>query len=221
MRKILAGTLLVVAFVGTGCGGGSGDGLFSDSISAAKAASAFHMSGHVTGSGERIGLDMTVVKGKGATGSMTVNGEKVDLLIVGTDTYMKAGAGFWKKVGGKSGSDAAQMFEGRWIKFKSADPQFKALARIASVSIFDKLPDSGYTDVGTFRSTTYKQKVTALDVSNGRLFVAATGTPYPVALVQTGSSGTTASGTISFDNWNKSVTLTPPRGAIDLSNSGG
>lgn len=213
MRSLLGGMLLVVAFAVSGCGGGSGDGLFSDSIAAAKAASAFHMSGRVTDNEQRIGLDMMVVKGKGATGSMTVEGEKVGLLIEGSYSYMKAGSGFWRKVGGKSGGVAAQLFAGKWIKLKTTDPQFGPLAGIASKSVFDTLPSSGYTDVGTFTSTTYKERVTALDVSNGRLFVAATGTPYPVALVETQPQ----SGSITFDRWNKPVVLTAPAGAIDVS----
>jgi hypothetical protein len=214
--RFLAGTLLVVVFAVAGCGGASGDGPFHDSVSAADAASAFHMVGQVTSGGQPIGVDMTVVKGKGSTGSLTINGEKVDLRIVGSYSYMKAGSGFWKRVGGKAGGAAAQLFAGKWIKFKSTDPQFGPLAGIASESVFDKLPSEGYGDAGT---TTYKgRSVKDLEASNGHVYVAATGTPYPVALVETQSD---SKGTITFDRWNKPVVLTAPPGAIDVSKLGG
>jgi len=51
----------------------------------------------------------------------------------------------------------------------------------------------------------------------GTLYVAASGTPYPVALVKSGNSA----GSIEFSNWNQSVTLTAPKGALDLSQFGG
>jgi hypothetical protein len=61
--------------------------------------------------------------------------------------------------------------------------------------------------------TTYKgQPVIELkDSKGGSLFVAATGTPYPVAIVGDG----THKGTVVFSGWNQPVTLTAPAGAID------
>ena len=112
MRKALAGTLLVVAFAVAGCGGGSspsgsgGNGeasksaqqVLTDAVAAAKGASSFRMSGQVATGGQQIGLDLTVVKGKGAMGSMTLKGQKVDLVVIGSDGYMKADAAFCSDV---------------------------------------------------------------------------------------------------------------------------
>ena len=47
--------------------------------------------------------------------------------------------------------------------------------------------------------------------------VTATGKPYPVALVG-GTKG--QSGTITFGDWNKSVSLSAPKDAIDISQLG-
>jgi hypothetical protein len=46
----------------------------------------------------------------------------------------------------------------------------------------------------------------------GTLSVATSGQPYPVQIAKGGASG----GTISFDQWNASVPLTAPAGAVDL-----
>ena len=56
------------------------------------------------------------------------------------------------------------------------------------------------------------------DTSDGsKLYVAATGKPYPVAIV----GGKNQSGTIAFDDWNKSVSLSAPSDAIDIGQFGG
>ena len=70
-------------------------------------------------------------------------------------------------------------------------------------------------------ATTYRgQKVVAIqDTSdNSKLYVAASGTPYPVALV--GGRGR-QSGAITFGDWSDPVSLSAPKGAIDLSALGG
>jgi uncharacterized protein involved in outer membrane biogenesis len=69
--------------------------------------------------------------------------------------------------------------------------------------------------------TTYKgaEVVAIRDTSdNSKLYVAATGKPYPVALI---GGKKDQSGTITFDDWNKSVSLSAPSSAIDISKFGG
>jgi hypothetical protein len=53
---------------------------------------------------------------------------------------------------------------------------------------------------------------------NSKLYVAATGKPYPVAIVG-GKKG--QSGAITFDDWNKSVSLSAPSNAVDIGKFGG
>ena len=58
------------------------------------------------------------------------------------------------------------------------------------------------------------QKVVAVtDVSQGgTLYVATVGTPFPIEIAKDGGSG----GRITFDRWNKPVTLTAPANAINI-----
>ncbi len=51
------------------------------------------------------------------------------------------------------------------------------------------------------------------DLEQGTLYIATTGPAYPVAIVKEG----TDSGKITFDEWNKPVTLTAPSNSVDLS----
>ena len=64
--------------------------------------------------------------------------------------------------------------------------------------------------------TTYKgAKVVAIrDTSDGsKLYVAATGRPYPVAIV---AGGKGKSGAVTFGDWNKSVSLSAPSNAVAI-----
>jgi len=236
VRYFVAAAIVAAALAVAGCGGGSspaasagGNGeaaksaqqIFADTVRAAKGASSFHMSGQISTGGQQIALDLSIAKGKGAQGSITLKGQKVDLIVVGKDAYMKAGPAFWTQFGGSAGSTIAQMLAGKWVKFPAANPQFAGFSAFTSSSLFDKLSSSHGT-LSKKGATTYQgQSVVAiLDSSKtgGTLYVAGTGTPYPVAIKGTGSS---TQGAISFDKWGQPVSLTAPSGALDFSSLGG
>jgi len=235
MRALLAGIVLAVVLVAAGCGGsssntttnGSGNGngeaaksaqqVLKDAVKAADSASSLRMGGNVSSNGQQIGIDLSVSKGKGATGSLTLGGQKVELVVVGSNGYMKAGAAFWTQFAGSAGGTIAQMLQSKWLKFPMNNAQFQPIVAFSSPkAIFDSLQsgaDSGLKNKGT---TTYKgQSVVALDdgAKNGTLYVSATGAPYPVALVKTGSGG----GTITFSDWSQPVSLTAPTDVLDFS----
>ena len=50
------------------------------------------------------------------------------------------------------------------------------------------------------------------DTSHGTLYVAATGTPYPVEIVNTGAHA----GVVRFDQWNRAITLHAPANPVRL-----
>jgi hypothetical protein len=236
VRSSLAGIVLVLALVVAGCGGGSssnttttnssGDNgmaskpagqVLAASVKAADSASSLHMSGNVSAGTRPIGIDLSIAKDNGATGSMTINGHKVDLVIVGKNGYMKGDGSFWTQFGGAAGATIAQLLQGRWLKFPVDNAQFQPIIAFSSAkALFDKVKSGADMHLQNKGMTTYKgQSVVALDdgTKNGTFYVAATGTPYPVALVKTGSGG----GTISFSAWNEPVSLTAPTDVLDFS----
>ncbi|MDX6481765.1 MAG: hypothetical protein QOG85_2275 [Gaiellaceae bacterium] len=236
MRAFLAVALLVLVLAAAGCGGGgsspadtTGNGeasksaqqVVEDAVAAAKGARSFHMAGQINAGFAQIGLDLTIVKGKGAQGSMTLRGHKVELVTMGKNAYMKADADFYKAFGGSDGSAAAALIAGKWLKFSTSDPQYGQLTTIAdSKGLFDSLT-TGHGKLENKGTMTYKglSAVDILDTTQGGdLYVSATGTAYPLAIVKSGKG---AGGDISFDHWNDSVTLTPPSGAIDISKLAG
>jgi hypothetical protein len=238
MRSFLAGIVLALALVAAGCGGGSSNTtttngttnassngeaskpavqVLADAVKAADSASSLHMSGNVSSGKNPVGIDLSIAKGNGATGSMTINGKKVDLVIVGSNGYMKGDGSFWTQFGGAAGATIAQLLQGKWLKFPVNNAQFHPIIAFSSAkALFDKLKSGADKHLQNSGVTTYKgQSVVALDdgAKNGTLYVAATGTPYPVALVKTGSDG----GTITFSAWNEPVSLTAPTNVLDFS----
>jgi hypothetical protein len=235
MRSFLAGIVLVLLVAGCGGGGSSsnttttssgGDNgmaskpatqVLAASVKAADSASSLHVGGNVSSGKNPIGIDLSIAKGNGATGSMTLNGHKVDLVIVGSNGYLKGDGSFWTQFGGAAGATIAQMLQGKWLKFPVDNAQFHPIIAFSSAkALFDKLKSGADSHLQNNGATTYKgQSVVALDdgSKNGTLYVAATGTPYPVALVKMGSGG----GTITFSAWNQPVSLTAPTNVLDFS----
>ena len=223
MRGRVAGALLVVAFSLAGCGGGSspndgGNGeaskpaqqVLADAVKAADAASSYHEFDRLDPEASRD--DRTIVKGKGLMGLTTIGGsQKVDVVAIGSRGYMRANTAFWRLWEDRS---TAAKLDGKWVAFPASDRRFGPMTREPS---FDGL--NSFTGTPTNKgATTYKgQSVVAIDrgSKSGTVYVAATGTPYPVAIVDPlGRSFT-------FDSWNKPVTLRPPPGAVDLSKLSG
>jgi hypothetical protein len=159
------------------------------------------------------------------TGSLTVGGAEIDLIVAGKNGYLRASSAFWKqyaksKGGGQMAGFAATLFGDKWLKFPAGNQQFDQLTNQTNFnSLFDGL-NSNHGKLDNKGETTYKgRSVVAIQNSKGEtLYVSATGTPYPVAFVKTGGK---SNGVITLDNWNKPVTLAAPKGALDLSQFGG
>lgn len=238
MRAFLAGTLLVLAFAVAACGGGGGGSsttnssangeasksaqqVLTDAVTAADAASSLHLSGNVNASGKQIVIDLAVSEGKGATGTVALNGASVQLIVIGTTAYIKADGTALRALAGAQNAAAAAALAGHWLKIPIDNAKFAAIIGFSNPkALFDSLKSGADAQLKNDGAAMYQgQSVVALadGAKNGTLYVSATGTPYPVALVKTGSGG----GTISFSEWNQPVSLSAPSGALDFSQLGG
>lgn len=221
----------MAALAAAGCGGGSAPGVSATgraaqsgqqvvdaAAKAGAAAKSFHMSGQVTEDGKQIAIDFTIVKGTGALGTMTFDGQPVDMVVVGGSAYIWAGPDFWKQFGGPEGATVAQLVANKWLRFPTSNPAFAGFTKLAdSKSMFTDLrtKHGALTNKG---ATTYNGQ-SVIDIfddsptDGGDLYVAATGPAYPVGL---GGSGI-ETGSVTFDGWDKTVPIAAPSGAIDLS----
>lgn len=214
--------LVAAAALLAGCGGSgaksngeaqkSATQVAKDTIAAATAASAVHVAGSIVSSGTPLTLDLVIVKNTGGSGTMSEQGLKFELIRLGSKAYIKGTDAFYKKFAGAS---VAALLHDKWLEGSATGGSLAALTSLTDISkLFGGVLNS-HDALKNEGETTYKgQKVVAIkDVTKGgTLYVAATGTPYPVAIVGSGSN----SGAITFSAWNKTVSITAPKGAIDI-----
>ena len=223
-RRLLTILVLPAAFLLSGCGGSSSNGeagksaaaILADAKQAARDAGTVKVTGSVTDSGQTIGLDLRIGQ-NGGVGSMTIQGSKVDIVRIGKLVYLRAGAGFYEKVG--AGAAAGQLLDGKWLKASAATKDFKDLAQLTEIVPFvaQALKPDGTLSKGP-ETTVDGQKVIELkDSRGGSLFVATTGKPYPVEFKGNGKQ----SGTLTLSDWGATVEPKAPAGAIDLAKLGG
>ena len=222
--------LVLAAAVLAGCGGSHESAkpnseaskpperVLADAKRAATSAGSVHVAGNIRSNGTPITLDLSMVRDKGAKGSMTTNGLEFDLVRIGDAVYIKGSDEFYKRF---AGAGVAQLLHGRWLKASATQGRLAPLAPLTSIGALFTGISAHHGKLANDGKTTYKgQQVVAIrDTSdNSKLYVAASGKPYPVAI----SGGRkNQSGTISFDDWNRSVSLSAPSGAIDISKLGG
>ncbi|MGH3054350.1 MAG: hypothetical protein ACRDL7_05170, partial [Gaiellaceae bacterium] len=192
--------------------------VLADAKAAATSASSAHVSGSLASNGTPIRLDLSTARGKGARGSMSTNGLKFELLRIGDTLYVRGSDAFYKHF---AGAAVAQLLHGKWLKGSAKKGRFRSLGALTSLGALFTGISAHHGKLVNDGKTTYKgQAVVAIrDKSdNSKLYVAATGKPYPLAIVG-GKKG--QSGAITFNDWNKPVSLSAPSDAIDISSIGG
>ena len=208
MRNVLAGTLLVIALAVAGCGGGgAAEQLLNDSVKAAESARSVHLTGRLHGN---VQLDMTIVKGKGAKGSMTDRGQKADLVILGTHAYVRAGAAFWAQSACRADCLSPREMAGKWIESSTNDPANKILALLSDLKSFLHSQTSGFGRLVASPAAMWNGRMIheiSDTATRDTFFVEATGTPYPFRI-------DASNGTFRFDKWNEPATVAPPSGPI-------
>ncbi|MFL5915385.1 MAG: hypothetical protein ACJ752_07080 [Gaiellaceae bacterium] len=223
LALVLAGVVLA------GCGGHgksaasngeaskSADKVLADAKAAADSASSARVSGNIVSGGTPIKLDLSMGSGQ-AKGSMSTSGLSFDLIRIGNTAYIKGSDDFYKHF---AGAAVAQLLHDKWLKASIVSGRFASFAPLTSISVlFDKVASNHGKLANDGAKTLDGQKVVEIrDTSdNSKLYVAATGKAYPVAIVGGKKS---QSGTITFSDWNKPLQVSAPKGALDISKFGG
>jgi hypothetical protein len=220
-RLVIAGFVaLAVAGAVSACGGSSDNGVASKSpdaiVSAAsaaiEAAQTVHISGSVASGNTPVTLDLSLVSGKGATGSMSESGLSFQIVALDQTVYINGSPAFWSHFGG---SAAAALLTGRWLKAPETG-QFASLAEVTDLKrlIGGLLASHGTLTKGPTTTINGRKVIAVSDATQGgTLYVATTGKPYPIQISKPGSQG----GQLAFDRFNEPVSLTAPPNAIDIS----
>ncbi len=179
----------------------------TDSRAALKTAKTVHLTGTVKGTGDDAGsnftLDMHYLNGTGGYGSMTVSGQKLEIVRIGNDVYIKGDA---------TVTGAAAASAGKFQKLSATSGTGKSIGDIANLS---SLADNIITSDKTLQPAVAKETVDGAEAvvltdnasdGPGKLYVANTGSPVPLAIEGTGSS----TGKLTFSDYGKSVSVTAP-----------
>ena len=158
-------------------------------------------------------LDMHLVGDDHASGEVTTGGLRLDVIRIGDTVYFRGSQAFYEKF---AGSAAAALFKGKWLYASATKGPLASFAPLTDMqTFFHTLLTSHGTLAKGAEATVAGQKAIAIEDSSkgGTLYVATTGKPLPVEIQSPKPKG----GTVTFTDWNKSVKIAAPAGAIDLS----
>jgi hypothetical protein len=209
----------LVAATVAGCGDSSGTGIASKapveivtaSKAAADGASSVHVAGSISNAGTSIALDMDLQAGKGGRGRISESGLSFEVIELGGYVYITGSPSFYDHF---AGSAAARTLRGKWLKAPATNRGFASLDSLTNLR---KLVDSSLDTHGPLaklatRTVAGRQAVGVRDVTRGGvLYVATTGTPFPVAITKADGGGK-----IVFSRWNAPLRLVAPKHAVDL-----
>ncbi|CAL9297932.1 hypothetical protein SUDANB51_05375 [Streptomyces sp. enrichment culture] len=216
--------LLVTGTVLTGCAEDPNEGtngvgrlpaqkIQGKTRAAAESAGAVRVHGNVVSGGRTYALDMRL-KDDGGTGSVTTQGATFELLRIGEQLYVKAGAEFWSHGSGQGEGgtgDAAAAFKlgGKFVKVPQGDPSYKKFSGFTDKAV---LLDGLLTLHGTLATDGHDEqagvrtiRVTGDKGSGGTLEVSLEGKPYPLRLERAGGAGT-----LTFSAWGEDFSLREP-----------
>jgi hypothetical protein len=219
--------LVATAALLAGCGGSGGSGgngiaakpatqIVAAAGQAAIHAHSVYVTGSVASSGQQVGLNLHLVNGTGAQGTITTGGLRVDIVSLGTTVYVKGSDAFWQHVGG---ANAVHLFHGKWLKGPS-NGDLGSFAQFSDfTSLFQKLlTHAGPVAKGHTTTIRGQSAITVHDTSQGgTLYVATQGQPYPLEVAKPGANG----GRVDFLQYNQSFPISAPKGAIDVTKLGG
>lgn len=223
LRTVLVALVAAAGLAACGSSGGGGNGLAAKparaiveaTTKAAESAKSVHVSGSLNQGGTVIALDLKMVAGAGAAGWMSDAGKRFSLVLDHATLYINAGPSFWRAFGNPT---VAKLLEGKWLK-APATGNYASIARFASLRQFFQQIFSATTGRLSKTSTRTINGHPVIGVRDtkrdGTLYVATSGTPFPLEIDGTTSakSGATT-GKLDFTDFNASVKISPPPHSI-------
>ncbi|MFD9303683.1 hypothetical protein ACFWCB_13705 [Streptomyces sp. NPDC060048] len=214
-RAAVVGALCAgLAIAAAGCGADPDEGtngvgkLPADQIedkakAAVTGAKSVHLSGTLVTGGKSFALDMRLGADGGSGEVKAPDDTTFQLLRVGEQLYVKAGAAFWGQ------SEAAGKLGDKFVKVPEGDPSYKQFRGFTDMHVLldgllgldGALAKGDYTKVGHTRAV----QVTADEGKGGKLSVSLEGTPYPLLMERAGGAGR-----VVLAEWGKPVELTAP-----------
>lgn len=213
-RRTAAGLLAGVALVAAGCGS-SGNGVASKSptdilqtaLAAMKSAQSVTIDGTITSGSDVVTVDAAILSNGDFDGTIGENGKSAKLVKVGATDYLNGDLAFW--TGNGLASAEASKVASRWVAIPDSQMGFgKTFSLDSLANSFQQ--NAGKISAGTTGTVDGQAAVSIVSSQGGTLWVATTGTAYPIQLSSTKKGD---AGNISFSGWNQASTPGVPAGA--------
>jgi hypothetical protein len=171
-----------------------------------KAAKTVHVRGTFLADGRTEKFDLRY-EGGATSGTYTVNGATIHMITVGDNAYLKAGKRGWAAMGNPP--DTQGLLANKWVKSGSSTDMLTPFSRATFAS---ELTAEELTHGGTVtQSALAGQKVIVATYPDGsKLYVASTGTAYPLRFDVAGSVG----GRRDFSEYGTAFHITAPPNAM-------
>jgi hypothetical protein len=192
----------------------SGQNILKAATAGFRSATSVHVIGRLKEQGDTVTLDLRLGQTT-AQGSVTIGGAKLRILRAGRRLYLR-GRGFWEKA---AGAQVANLVGERWVlapESGSGGQAFAGLVRFTLVSGFadEVLTLKGTATKGGTGTVDGKPAVAVKSSEGDSLWVATSGTPYPLRLEP---SQPDAGERLDLREYNAPVPVTtPPADALDL-----
>ncbi len=156
------------------------------------------------------------VHGADIEGTATLNGSVINLDVIGGNAYFKAPQSFWTAEGAPS--DTASQLAGVWVEAPAGSSTASSFSGISSFTdVASTLKNHGTLSAGGTGEVDGQAVVFVKDTTNaGTLAVATSGPAYPVQLSQTSGSAT---GVLTYSNWNAVPAFTAPPNPVTIPSS--
>ncbi|MEV6011478.1 hypothetical protein AB0M29_32265 [Streptomyces sp. NPDC051976] len=174
---------------------------------AAAGAATVRLAGTVLSKGQTFRLDMRL-RENGGVGEVTTKGGTFQLLRVGKDLFLKAGADFY----GDGGTDedskaAAAKLSDKYVKVPTGDPAYQQLSGFTDkkVLLADLFVLSAPLAVGGHQKVGDARTIAVEGAKGGSLDVSLEGRPYPLRYQRASGAGT-----LTMTDWGEDFTLAAP-----------
>lgn len=203
------------ATAGTPAANGVGQMRADQAARAALAALTSVRSVRVTGTfpanGRSERFDLRFAGRTAANGSFTLNGAAIQMITCDGAMYLKAGQDGWAAMGNPAGTTG--MMAGRWFKVSSAQAPGTTPLSLAFFTA-ELAAHATMAGAAVTAGTLAGHQVAVIAYPDGsKLYVAATGRPYPLRFDVTGGTG----GRRDFSDYEAALHIVAPGGATDIS----
>jgi hypothetical protein len=180
---------------------------------AVTSATSIQVTGNIVQKGKQETFQVVTFSSGNFSGNFVQGGNTVMFVKIGSTDYLNASAGYYESSG--ASASVAGLIGGIWVSGPDSQLGFGNSFTISSIFRNFKHP-TGTISKGS-ASTIDGQAAFSLKSSKGGvLWVATTGTAYPIELTKFGSS----SGTVKFTAWNQGTPPLAPAGAKPISSFG-